>query len=153
MQGTSQATDSWTLNSTRTEPSGPATNFIYISVIPPGFQGGPGEIYNYDPVDTQTLLNMQVGESKNLRETLNISQGFTFTRLSDTILSNQPAQTYENLQPWEFPVGTKEIRYYLQSNGCIYLIGGYLDATGSDQLGALDEELFNEITATFRLAG
>jgi hypothetical protein len=24
----------------------------------------------------------------------------------------------------EFPVGTKEIRYYLQGNGCTYLVGG-----------------------------
>ena len=41
----------------------------------------------------------------------------------------------ENIQPWEFPPGTKEIRYYLQANGCTYLIGGYVDATGSNQPG------------------
>lgn len=151
MQVTSQGTDSWILSPTTTQPSGPATNFIYISVIPAGFQGGAGEIYNYDPAESQTLLNMQVGESKNLREALNIPQGFTYTRLPDTTLSNQPAQTYENTQPWEFPAGTKEIRYYLKGNGCTYLVGGYLDTTGSDQSGAINEERFNQIMTTFRL--
>src|SRR5688572_27711223 len=83
MEGTSQATNSWSLSQSLTGPSGPSANFIYISVIPDDFQGGPGVIYNYDPVDTETLLNMQVGESKSLREDLGIDQGFTYTRLPD----------------------------------------------------------------------
>ena len=151
MQGTSQGTYSWILSVSSTEPSGPATNFVYVSVIPDGFQGEAGEIYNYDPVEAQTLLNMQVGETKSLRENLNIPQGFTFTRLPDTTLSNEVVQTYENTQPWEFPAGTKEIRYLLQANGCMYLIGGYMDITGSDQPGAMNEERFNQIITTFRL--
>jgi hypothetical protein len=152
MDGASQAMYSWTLNYTSTEPSGPTPNFIYVSVIPADFQGGSGEIYNYDPAETQTLLNMQVGESRSLRENLNIDSGFTFTRLPDTTLGNQTAQTYENTQPWEFPSGTKEIRYYLQGNGCTYLIGGYMATVDSSQPGAINEELFDQIIATFRLA-
>ena len=66
-------------------------------------------------------------------------------------LSNQTAQTYENTQPWEFPLGTKEIRYYLKANGCTYLVGGYMATVGSGQPGAIDEELFDQIIATFRL--
>jgi hypothetical protein len=58
---------------------------------------------------------------------------------------------YANTQPWEFPAGTKEIRYYLKANGCTYLIGGYVDTTGSNQPGAINEELFNQVIATFRL--
>jgi hypothetical protein len=151
MQGASQGTYSWILSVSSTEPSGPATNFVYVSVIPDSFQGEAGEIYNYDPAETQTLLNMKVGETKSLRENLNIPQGFTYTRLPDTTLSNQSAQTYENSQPWEFPTGTKEIRSLLQANGCTYLMGGYLDTTGSAQSGAMDEERFNQIITTFRL--
>jgi hypothetical protein len=143
---------SWSLRVSASEPTGPVPNFIYISVIPDGFQGGPGEIYNYDPAETQTLLNMQVGESKSLRDDPNIAPAFTYTRLPDTTLSNQAAQTYENTQPWEFPTGTKEIRYYLKANGCTYLIGGYMDTAGSGGPGAIDEELFDQIIATFRLA-
>jgi len=153
MDGASQGMYSWSLSVSATEPSGPVPNFIFISVIPDGFQNEPGAIYNYDPVDTETLLNMQIGESKSLRENLNIVEGFTYTRLPDGTLSNQTAQTYENTRPWEFPPGTKEIRYYLKANGCTYLIGGYFATVGSDQPGEIDEALFDQILATFRLAG
>ena len=53
--------------------------------------------------------------------------------------------------PWEFPPGTKEIRYYLQANGCTCLIGGYMDATGSSQAGAINKELFDQVIATFQV--
>jgi len=76
---------------------------------------------------------------------------FTYTRLPDTVINNYAAQTYENTQPWEFPAGTKEIRYYLKANGCTYLIGGYVDTTGSNQPGAINEELFNQVIATFQV--
>ena len=33
-----------------------------------------------------------------------------------------------------------------------YLIGGYLSTVGSGQAGAIGEELFDEIIATFRLS-
>jgi hypothetical protein len=151
MQLTSQGTYSGILGTSASESDGPVPNFVYISVIPEGFQGEAGEIYNHDPVATETLLKMQVGESKPLHDNLNAAQGFTYTRLPDATLSNQSAQTYENNQPWEFPAGTKEIRYYLQGNGCTYLIGGYLNNTGSDQPGAIDEELFDRIMTTFQL--
>ena len=42
MDGTSQGTYSWNLSPTFTEPVGLVPNFVYISVIPDGFQGGPG---------------------------------------------------------------------------------------------------------------
>lgn len=152
MEGASQGTYSWIVNPLASDPGGPVWNFVYISVIPDEFQSGGDEIiYNYDPVEAETLLNMQVGESKPLRDDPDTAQWFTYTRLPDTVLSNQAAQAYENAQPWEFPMGTKEIRYYFQANGCIYLVGGYLDNTGSNQLAGINEELFDQIVATFRL--
>ncbi len=151
MQGASQGTYSWILSPTTGEPGGPFPNFVYVSVIPDGFQGEAGEVYNYDPLAAETLLNMQIGEEKSLHDNPNAAQGFTYTRLPDTTLSNQSAQMYENTQPWEFPPGTKEIRYLLQANGCTYLIGGYMDTTGSAQPGAMNEERFNQIINTFRL--
>lgn len=153
MDGAGQDTYSWILSPTATEPTGPAPNFIYISVIPDDFQGGgDGSIYNYNPSETQTLLNMQPGESRSLRDDPNVADWFSYTRLPDTHLSNQTAQTYENTQPWEFPLGTKEIRYYLKGNGCTYLVGGYMATVGSGQPGAIDQGLFDQIIATFRLA-
>jgi hypothetical protein len=151
LSATSQGEYSWTLSHTQSEPSGPATNFVYISVIPDGLQSSePGVIYNYDPTEAQTLLNLQVGASESFREDPNLAPSFTYTRLPDRTLGNQVAQTYENTQPWEFPSGTKEIRYYLKGSGCTYLIGGYLATVGSGQTGSIDEALFNQIMATFR---
>jgi len=151
MRGASQGTYSWIL-SPATGASGEAVpNFVYVSVIPDGFQGEVGEVYNYDPAAAETLLTLQVGEGKSLHDNPAVAQGFTYTRLPDTTLGNQSAQMYENTQPWEFPPGTKEIRYLLQANGCTYLIGGYIDTTGSAQSGAMDEERFHQIMATFRL--
>jgi hypothetical protein len=154
MDATSQGTYSWIWGRTSSEPGGPAANFIYVSVIPDDFtQSGGGEeiIYNYDPAETRTLLEMQVGEGRSLREDPNLATWFKYTRLPDTSLRGQAAQTYENEQPWEFPLGTKEIRYYVQAQSCTYLIGGYLSTAGSGQPGAFDEEFFDQIIASFRL--
>jgi hypothetical protein len=155
MEGTSHGTYSWSLRVSTTDPSGPSTNFVYVSVIPDGFQNEPGAIYNYDPAATETLLRMQAGESRPLYDDPNLANfapSFTYTRLPDRTLSNQSAQAYENTQPLEFPPGTKEIRYYLKANGCTYLVGGYMATEGSGQPGSIDEELFDQIIATFRLA-
>lgn len=153
MEGTNQDTYSWLLSHPAKESDAPFPNFIYISVIPDDFPTGGDEIiYNYDPAATQTLLSLEVGESRSVHGEPTLAPWFTYTRLPDTALDDQAAQTYENTQPWEFPLGTKEIRYYLQGNGCTYLIGGYLATVGSGQPGGIDEELFDQIIASFRLA-
>ena len=153
MEGAQQGTYSWIVSPTTAEPSGPAPNFIYVSVIPDDFQNNGNEIiYNYDPVETRTLLSLQVGESQSLRDDPNLASWFKYTRLPDTALGNQTAQAYENDQPWEFPLGTRELRYYSQTNGCTYLVGGYIATVGSGQPGAMDQGLFDQIIATFRLA-
>lgn len=153
LNGASQDAHSWLLSPAATSPDGPPPNFVYISVIPDDFQAGGDElIYNYDPAATQTLLGMQVGESQAVHQSSDLAPWFTYTRLPDEVIGGQPAQAYENTQPWEFPQGTREIRYYLKANGCTYLIGGYLTTAGSDQPGPIDEALFDQIIATFRLA-
>jgi hypothetical protein len=151
MDGTDNGDYSWTLGIKLANLDAGARNFIYVSAIPKGFQSGGGEIYNYNTPETEILLNLQVGESQSLREGLDTAQGFTYTRQPDTTISGHTAQTYENSQPWEFPQGTKEIRYYLQTDEYTYLIGGYMDTTGSNQPGAITEALFNQIVSTFRL--
>ena len=148
-----EGTYSWIWTRTSAEPGVPAPNFIYISVIPDDFQNDGSEIiYNYNPVETRTLLSLQVGESQSLRDDPNLESWFTYSRLPDTTLGEQAAQTYENDLPWEFPPGTREIRYYLQANGCTYLVGGYMATVGSGQPGAMNEEQFDQVLASFRLA-
>jgi hypothetical protein len=80
-----------------------------------------------------------------------VSQWFSYQRLPDTEIDGYAAKTYENVQPWEFPRGTKEIWYYLSVDGCTYHFGGYLETTQSNQPGAITETLFNQIVATIRV--
>lgn len=157
MQVTDQNPYSRTFLFKLANPDEGARNFIYVSVIAPEIQSMvkqgvyDHEIYNYDPVVTEILLNMQVSESKPVHEDPNTAPWFTYQRQPDTPISGHAAQTYENVQPWEFPGGTKEIRHYLSLDGCTYLIGGYLDTTGSNQPGVITEELFKQIVATIQL--
>ena len=157
MQVTDQSPYSQTLRFKSADPDAGARNFIYVSVVGPQTQSMvqagayQNEVYNYDPAETDVLLNMQVGESRSSRADANAAPGFTYQRQADTTISGQAARTYENAQPWEFPAGTKEIRHYVSANGCTYLIGGYVDAAGSNQPGAISEDLFHQIRATVQL--
>ena len=109
------------------------------------------DVYNYDPMATEILLNMQVGESKPVHQSPSVESGFTFERKPDAQINSHTALTYANLQPWEFPSGTKEIRYYLSLAGCAYLIGGYIDTSQSNQPSAMTEDLFHQIIATIQV--
>jgi hypothetical protein len=125
-------------------------NFIYVSVID---QDDPSlnaeDIYNYAPAEADRLINLQVGESSPLNDFEQMAPYITYQRLPDTTISGYKAKTYENVKPWEFPEGTKEIRYYLSSDGCLYQIGGYMDTTQSGQAGFITEDLFHQIVDTF----
>lgn len=134
------------------DPDQGARNFVYVSVIAPDLQVSPDEgVYNYDPTTIGIFLNMQVGESKPTHDAPNAVEFWSYTRYPDVTIGGQNAMKFENTNPWEFPIGTKEIRYYLQRNDCMYLIGGYMDTTGSNLPGAITEDLFNQIVSTFQL--
>lgn len=150
MQGSANGEYSWTLGVAGV--AGVVRNFIYVSVVPSGFQSGGGEIYNYNTPDAEALLSMRVAESKVLHSGANMSRWYTYTRLPDTRIGGHTASAYVNAQPWEFPLGTKEIRYYVQTERYTYLLGGYIDAQGSNQPGAITENLFSRIISTIRLA-
>jgi hypothetical protein len=129
-----------------------ARNFIYVSVIDQEFRSlNLEDIYNYDPAVADLMLNLQVGESQAVHPVSDLAQWFTFQRLADTAISGYSAQAYENLQPWEFPEGTKEIRYYLSQNGCMYQIGAFVDTTQSNQPGTITEDLFHQIVDTVQV--
>jgi hypothetical protein len=152
MQVTEQSADSQLIRFEVANPDEGARNFAYVSVIDKDTHSTSAEgVYNFDPAETDILLTMQIGESKPVREVLDIAKWFTYQRMPDKLIGGYAAQTYVNVQPWEFPAGTKEIRYYLLLNGCTYLIGGYVDTTNSDLPGAITEELFDQIVATIRL--
>jgi hypothetical protein len=157
MEITSQNPYSQLINFKVPDPDAGARSFLYVSVIAPDIQERvrqgvyQSEVHNYVPEETDALLNMQVGEIRPLREFPNAPSGSSYQRQADTLIGGQPARTYENVAPWEFPQGTKEIRYYATLDGCMYLIGGYMDTTGSAQPGAISEDLFHQIIATVQL--
>jgi hypothetical protein len=151
MKGVSQDSYSWLISTAATDPDQVAPNFVYVTAVPTDFQNGTEIAYNYDSAVTDLLMNMQVGAAQPVHTNPDMATWFTFTRLPDITIDGQVAQAYENTQPWEFPAGTKEIRYYLKANDCIYQLGGYMDTTGSTQPGAIDEDLVNQIVATFQL--
>lgn len=152
MQVTDNGTYSRIIEFEAANPGQGAPNFIYVSVFEEGIQDLiQGEVYNYNPAEVEILLNMQVGESQSPQPNADLAEWFTYQRMPDARISGYTALTYENVQPWEFPDGTKEIRYYLSLNGCTYLIGGYMDTTGSSQPGAISEELFDQIISTIEL--
>jgi hypothetical protein len=157
MQLTKQNPYSELLSFQTANPDDGARNFLYVSVVAPEIQNlvkagvYNHEVYNYDPAATEILVNMQVGESKSVHASPNMDSGFTFLRKPDTTIDDLTAQAYENARPWEFPEGTKEIRYILSRNGCVYLIGGYMDTTGSNQPGAITADLFHQIIGTVQL--
>jgi hypothetical protein len=109
-----------------------------------------GDIYNDNTPEAERLLSLALGERQALHEGL-AAEGFTCTRQANTVIGVQAAKPYVSVQPWEFLEGTKEIRYYLQTEAYLSLLGGYVDTTGSNQEGPIDEVLFNQIVATFRL--
>ena len=157
MAGSDQNPYSRLFNFKSADPDAAHPNFVYVSVIAPEVQNMVeagiynAEVYNYDPAQTDILLGMQVGESKTTHPAPDVQSGFTYQRLPDAAIGGHTSQAYENVQPWEFPAGTKEIRYYSSLNGCIYLIGGYVDTTGSNQPGAITEDVFQQIIATVEL--
>jgi hypothetical protein len=151
MQVSDQGPYSQIIGFTMADPEEGARNFVYVSVIDQEAPvADPHEIYNYEPSEAEMLLNMQVGESKPVREVMDVAKRFTYQRLPDAQIGGHAGQSYENLQPWEFPDGTKELRTYLLLDGCTYLIGGYLDVADSNLPGAISEDLFGRIMATIR---
>src|SRR5205823_2581487 len=99
MEGSDNGQNTWTLNVVGSVGIPP--NFIYVSVIPKGFQSRGGEIYNYNTPDTETLLAMAVGRSQALHSTPDLAKWFTYTREPDTVVGGHAAATYVNGQPWE----------------------------------------------------
>ena len=154
MQVSSNGSYSRILDFKTVSPEEAARNWVYVSVLDPEIQGlveagiYNNEVYNYDPGEMEILLNMAVGESDTVRRIPNVESGFTYRRAPDSSIGGHAVQAYENDQPWEFPGGTKEIRYLLSLEGCTYVIGGYLDMVGTDQPGAISEDLFNQMVAS-----
>lgn len=102
------------------------TNFIYISIIPTGKDITPGEIYNYNKKDIDTLNKLQINQTATLG---NPQEYFQYTRIDDEMIGGFGAKAFQNIKPWEFPEGTTEFRYIIPFAQATYLVGGYVGKT------------------------
>lgn len=109
------------------EPGAGPGNFLYISVVPKGFQGSAGEIYNYNAEDVSSMRKMEARAEYTVGgiENPELAQYFTYKREEDRMLGGYGAQVYTNAKPWEFPAGTTEHRYFIFFEEATFIIGSY----------------------------
>lgn len=144
-------TASWMLVNTGSNLDGLDLSFVYVSVIPVGFQSGGGDIYNYKTREAEVLWGLAVGETRSLVDDPDSRQWFTYRRYDDVRLAGQMARRIENVDPWEAPIGTEEIRYYLFTADRIYLVGAYANDTDGNNPLLVTRDRFNSIAQSFRL--
>lgn len=98
MQVTDQGPYSQINGFTSVNPDEGARNFVYVSVIDQQLQSTDDEpVYNFDPTEAETLLNMQVGESKAIREVADLGQWFSYQRMPDRPIAGYAAQTHQTV--------------------------------------------------------
>jgi len=119
------------------------TNFLYFSYIPIFNAALSSEIYNANYDQLLKLLDINTGESVNISGVDDFVDWYTYTRLEDQKLDDKSFWVYENLNPWEFPGGTNEIRLIARDGNTVYLIGAYY----SDE-SDLNKELILKIFST-----
>lgn len=125
------------------------TNFapllLYINIIPDDYNGP--NLYNYNPTDTEKLLNLDVGQEVviNGAEGQSYAKSFTYKRGSNINIDNFQAKTFQNDNPWEFPKGTREKRLFIKRNSSLIQLGTYIDSQ------EVTEKKFNEILSTLKI--
>jgi hypothetical protein len=141
----------WTLSYPPATQGQESPNMIYILVAPENYPPEGDMIYSFGPPQAGMLLSLPVGGSISLNGRLEMADGLVYTRQPDVMLAGHSAAAFENQQPWKYPEGTKEIRYLLQANDTLYVVGGFINDSGAEQPGAISESLFNQIISTFQL--
>jgi hypothetical protein len=134
----------------KTPSVGPA-NFVYVSVVTEDKYENDGAVYNFNDDDYEKLMDLDIGDSVSFAasDQPELSKWFTYNRIEDTVIDGQPTRRFENKSPWEFPPGTKEVRYIFEDDGVIYVLGYYYGGDGLEN--TIDPyEAFN-IVSTFKL--
>lgn len=125
------------------------SNFIYILIIPDNLSSEA--IYTYDPKENEVLNSMEIGEIKSVKE--NISEGWTYKRLSDISIGGILAKVFKNNRPWEGAQGSFSKKIHLRKDGSLFIIEGLLEGDlfqGERKEMKISEPLFNQILSTFK---
>lgn len=128
------------------------SSFVYISVVPANKQNESGTIYNYNQNDFVKLVRSQPGASIILGDSpdKDLNSYFTYTHSESKMVGGYGAKSFINQKPWEFPSGTTEYRYIIETIKANYIIGGYLlnDTTSPYYLSM---QQFEEILSNIQL--
>ena len=112
---------------------GSPPEFLYISVIKSQFEE---RAYNYFPDEYQKMIKLEIGEKVN-------SRFFQGRRVEDSKIGNLTAKQFIDENSDEFPENITERRLLVAKDNLIYMIGGYLNSSMSN-------ELFSQILSTLR---
>jgi hypothetical protein len=151
MEAREQSSNSWMAAYPTSASSQAPSNLVYVLVAPPNYPPERDLIGSFGPPQAGMLLNLAIGDGISINGQGEMADGLIFTRLPETTLAGFPAAAFENNQPWQYPQGTKEIRYLLKLNDVLYVVGGFINATGADQPGTISQSLFDQIISTFQL--
>lgn len=132
-------------------PNAKNSVFLYFSVVPAGVSTQSAEFYNYNNQDFQTMISMQDGETKNLRNSENpeVNKYFNYQKVGNVTIEGYSTKSYINTKPWEFPSGTTEYRFITEFANVNYIIGGYLGLDVNSPTYISREE-FNKILETVK---
>lgn len=136
------------LTSPEDQPKMSDTNFAYVSVVPKEKLKSVGETYNYSNMQVAKLMSIGVGETINLTDLDGQKEWFEYKRLPDISLGQYVGRGFENQKPWEFPGGTIELYYIVETDDFTYVIGGYTQ----DKSGLQRSEL-EMLISSFRVIG
>ena len=92
--------------------------------------------YNYFPDEYQKMIKLEIGEKVN-------SRFFQGRRVEDSKIGNLTAKQFIDENSDEFPENITERRLLVAKDNLIYMIGGYLNSSMSN-------ELFSQILSTLR---
>lgn len=129
--------------------TGKETRFVYVTVMRVNKEEELRDGYNYSPDTYEKLQKMNVGDVTAINDAEGQEEWYTYQRLKDRRLADMTAKVFVNEKPWEFPSGTTEYRFLMQSSNRIIIVGGYVGDLGDPDL---DYKKFDSILATLVLS-
>jgi hypothetical protein len=119
-------------------PESPATGqgeptFLYVSYIKNSDKEKEGVFYNYQKDQIQKLKNAMVNTTVSISDANGQDEWYTYTRFTDETVGGKKALVFKNTKPWEFPQGTTETRYIVETDDALYLLGYYIQESNTTE--------------------
>ena len=111
-----------------------------------------GENITIKPKRENPFFILEIVDTRSLRENFNdpgLDKSFSYTRSPDIKVGELTTKAYVNNNPWEFPQGVKEYRYFVEKDNFTYMIGGYIEGKNFP-VYYISEQEFDQILSTFK---